>query len=234
MPRRKLSTEVIKEIQQDAVDAEIKELTPYEYFVDIKGRIKDTNSKELNALYENAAQILNRLTITKQKAAAKKVVMYIDSLEKEMKIIESGFKKYVLRNDVELYIDKVASQKVKIIELENYERVIPDDVIDKIASIPEGLFEKMYVIFSDLTGTETKKAKASKKDKDPILLGCNLLDGYVCDRMYYIADWVDEYCDLTFDKMLQEYKVSEKKDMDHEIIIPKTVEDLKEVVSKMK
>ena len=28
----------------------------------------------------------------------------------------------------------------------------------------------------------------------------------VADRFYFLGDWVDEYCDLTLDKMVEQYK----------------------------
>lgn len=40
---------------------------------------------------------------------------------------------------------------------------------------------------------------AQKAKKDPILFGVIRNS----DKLYYIADWVDEYCDLTLEKMFE-------------------------------
>jgi hypothetical protein len=41
-------------------------------------------------------------------------------------------------------------------------------------------------------------SEEKQKMKDPILFG------YIkeTDRLYFIADWEDEYCDLTFDEIV--------------------------------
>lgn len=231
-----VDTEVIN---GKAVDVE---LTPTAYFEDVKGRMNNITSEKIKGIYENALKIAKTFIITKQAKAAKKLVLYLDSIEKEMKVIDAGFTKYVLRQDVELYMDKVAKQVVKIVSLGEYERIIPDDVIEKISNIPDGLFDEMYVIFTDYTGKEEKKVAKEKRDKDPILFGAILRDGYVTERMYFIADWVDEYCDLTLDKMVEEFKNADEKvknkaankDMVAELKLPETVEELKKVINDMK
>ena len=43
------------------------------------------------------------------------------------------------------------------------------------------------------------KKKEIEKKKDPVLFG--LLAG--SSKLYFIADFIDEYCDLTFDKLTE-------------------------------
>ena len=43
----------------------------------------------------------------------------------------------------------------------------------------------------------TEEEKRIKKD--PILFGVI----YGSNKLYYIADWVDEYCDLTWDQVVE-------------------------------
>ena len=58
---------------------------------------------------------------------------------------------------------------------------------------------------------EPKTNKQNIKEKDPILFGT--LD-YEPDKLYFIADWIDEYCDLTLDKFVQTIK---KNDPEYEL-----------------
>lgn len=90
---------------------------------------------------------------------------------------------------------------MKIIELERYEREIPDEIVDVIAKTKD-LFDQMYIVFTDYTGKEERKIAAEKKDKDPILFGTfqDRKQKVCVDRFYYLGDWVDEYCDLTLDQ----------------------------------
>ncbi len=62
-------------------------------------------------------------------------------------------------------------------------------------------------VFTDYTGTvkpELKKKKA--KEKDPILLGAfvDTKTRTKLERFYFLGDWIDEYCDLTLEKMVSQ------------------------------
>lgn len=46
--------------------------------------------------------------------------------------------------------NKVDNKVVKIVELENYQRRIPEEIIQKIECC-KGIFDKMYVVFTDYT-----------------------------------------------------------------------------------
>lgn len=47
------------------------------------------------------------------------------------------------------------------------------------------------------------------------------------DKVYFLGDWVDEYCDLTFDKMVNEIKSKKSIDPTRTITLPENLEDLK-------
>lgn len=47
--------------------------------------------------------------------------------------------------------------------------------------------------------TEAEKESERRKRTDPILFG--LISG--SKNLYYIADWIDEYCDLTLEEFLK-------------------------------
>ena len=50
------------------------------------------------------------------------------------------------------------------------------------------------------------------------------------ERFYFIGDWVDEYCDLTLDKMVAEVKEVSQKNILHPIKTPEDIEELKKQV----
>ena len=68
--------------------------------------------------------------------------------------------------------------------------------------------------FTDYTGEKRSKVAKERRDKDPILFANIFTDGKVSPRMYFIGDWVDDYCDLTLDKMITEISKKEKKNKD--------------------
>lgn len=181
-------------------------MSPKEYFDILKGKREEASSEKLKAMYDAANKMMQKYTITGQKSGAMKLFKFAQVCEKELKAVESGVTTYVRRKDIDEYITKIASKSVVIIELENYERDIPDDVVEKIAELKEKeIFDDFFVVFTDYTGGERKKVEQIKREKDPILFGAMKIGNQYNTRMYYIADWVDEYCDLTLDKLVSEF-----------------------------
>lgn len=84
-------------------------------------------------------------------------------------------------------------------------REVPDDLVEVIEKTKD-IFDEFYVVFTDYTGKEERKVTKERRDKDPILFGVFKNKTNVSDRFYFLGDWVDEYCDLTLDKMIAEYK----------------------------
>lgn len=92
---------------------------------------------------------------------------------------------YKLRDDV--YFDDIA-------------RPIPEEVVDKIGKANElEVFDNYAVLYFDPNGEIYKETEQQRaKRKDPILFG--LISG--SNKLYYVADWIDEYCDLTLEKFV--------------------------------
>ena len=191
-------------------------LTPAEYFEKVKAKIQTETSDNIKLLYDTAIKQLKKFQVTGQKAAAKELYAKCLHFEKEFRVIEKGFNKYVRRSDIEDFIDNVADECVVVIEMRNYERDIPDDIIEKVSETMD-IFDEFYIIFSDYTGEKRAKVAKEKRDKDPILFGNIFIDGKVSPKMYFIGDWVDEFCDLTLDKMIE--SISKKRKKDKEEII---------------
>ena len=110
---------------------------------------------------------------------------------------------------------------------------IPDDLVETITKTKD-LFDEFYVVFTDYTGKEERKVEKERRDKDPILFGVFKNSVNVSDRFYFLGDWVDEYCDLTLDKMVEEYKAKKGKDIVVTTEIPATSEELLERLKSYK
>lgn len=190
---------------------EQKTMSPSEYFDLLKGKREKATKEALQNLYDNACALMNKYKITGQRTGAEKLYKFAQVCEKELRAVDVGIDTYVNRKDIDEYIQKIASKQVVIIELENYERDIPDELVEKIADLQEKkIFDAFYVVFTDYTGGERKKVEQARREKDPILFGAMMIGEQVNTRLYYIGDWVDEYCDLTLDKMVTEFS---KKNM---------------------
>ena len=164
----------------------------------------------------------------------------MESIEKEQKLVDMGITTFVYKDDIDFYIDTVANTRnrserpIKIIELERYEREIPDEIVNLIAEVKDK-FDQLYVVFTDYTGKIERQVKKERREKDPILFGTfqNQADRTVIDRFYYLGDWEDEYCDLTLDKMVNETEKTGKRNIIKTISTPKDIEELKEQLNSL-
>jgi hypothetical protein len=136
----------------------------------------------------------------------------------------TGYRKYVNRHDVIKMIDNVKPKNsVKIVELENYPRAIPDENADAIEKARDlEIFDLFVVIYTDLTDEEVHtpaQKQFAARNKDPVVLGLFLNDvlKFQHDRMYLITDWEDEFCDLTFTKMIEKMAQAGVKNPEKEI-----------------
>ena len=86
---------------------------------------------------------------------------------------------------------------LKLSYLKNFSRPIPQEVIDKIARMNElEVFDNYVILYYDPEGKIYKEtAREEAKRRDPIIFG--VIAG--SKKLYYVADWIDEYCDLTLD-----------------------------------
>lgn len=215
------------------------ELEPREYFEDLKDRVQNITDKELQDFMYGCLQLVEKYKITGQTRIIQKLRFLTDCVEKERDIVKMGINSFVYREDIEEYIDKIAKNVVKIIELENYPRDIPDEIVEVIAKTKD-LFDQYYVVFTDYTGELEKQVEKERRDRDPILFGTFqekrvVQTGFtqqeiiMNDRFYYLGDWEDEYCDLTMDKFLREAG----KDKLKEIGTPKDISSIKEELHRL-
>lgn len=213
-------------------------LTPGDYFNYVKGMKTVADIKEFEQLRDSCLTLLKKAIITGQKKMAENLTNQYELVLKEIRAINHGYTTVIFRSDVEKYINDIKDiNPIRIIELENYERDIPDDVIDKIADIKENdLFDQMYVMFTDYSLKETKKVAKHRHEKDPILFACfkdKTNHDIPDERLFFIADWIDEKCDLTLEELVKGY---EAKNSDHLAFtpnVPTNPEELKKYISSL-
>lgn len=211
-----------------------EKLSPAEYFGAIKERKVHVTDEELRQVYDNCLELLNKYKITGQIKGMRKLLFHLECIEKEREIVKAGINTFVYRDDIEYYIDNVADDVVKIIDIQSYEREIPDEIVKVIEDVGNK-FDQLYIVFTDYTGDVEREVEQERRSKDPILFGVFQDDKSrsVVDRFYYLGDWVDEYCDLTLDKMVNESQNAGKRDITHTINTPKDVEELKSQLSTL-
>ena len=212
------------------------ELNATQYFDYLKKKVQTITDKDLENLYNGYLSLVEKYSITGQKRVIEKIRFLADNIEKEMQIVGLGVSSFVYRDDIEDYIDNISKNVVKIIELENYPRDIPDNIVQVIAKTKD-IFDKMYVVFTDYTGKAEKEVAKERREKDPMLFGTfqkprtDTQNGGVVlnDRFYFLGDWEDEYCDLKMDKFLQEAG----KEKLQNIVLPTNTDEIKSELDRL-
>ena len=191
-------------------EAETATILANEYFNGVKTKSQKLMDDKLIQELQYLPSQIEELIQLGQTGLADKLKKNIVALTKERILIANGFDTYVYRNDVTKYIELVKDKKVFICELEKFPRLIPESakkLLMKARSL--NVFQDFWVVYVDYTGdsdkTLTEKEKAErKKNRDPIIFGTfEKPEQAQIDKMYFICDWTDEYCDLTLDKMVK-------------------------------
>ena len=209
---------------------ELVNVDPQDYFKYVKDKKNEMTDVFLKNLHVTIENQINKAMVTGQNLMIRRLAYSLGVIEREYKLLDLGINVFVLREDIEYFIDKVADKAVKVTEMELYPREIPDELVQKVQKLrEEKIFDNFYVVFTDYTGETTKEVKKERIRKDPILFGVfeqkidNLWD--ICDRFYFIGDWEDEYCDLTLTKMVQKMSEHGKKNIVENVAIPKVSAD---------
>jgi len=198
-------------------DEEYKKILANEYFNGVKSKsqqiIDEKIKKELKYLPDQIEELLN----LGQVSLANKLKKHIVDLTNEQILLANGFDTYINRKDITRYIDLVKDKKVHICELDKFPRLIPEaakNLLLKAKSLK--VFQDFWVVYVDYTGdnesmlTDEEK-KQRKKNRDPIIFGTfDRPENSTLDKLYFICDWTDEYCDLTLDKMVEKLVEDDK------------------------
>ena len=180
--------------------APIKKITIVEFFTTL---IK--NYEELTPIGEIADHYEKALIQAKtmgQTALLERLKDCIDSARGEAHLVAMGLKKYVTEKQVvELYEKVGADKNLKLTWIKNFGRIIPEAVYEIKKDVDERkIFDNYVVLHYDPKENGEKLTKKEKeKKKDPILFGVIKNS----KKLYFVADWKDEYCDLTLDEMFK-------------------------------
>ena len=202
-----------------------EQITPSQYFDYLKNAKNTITVEALKNSFAAFLQLGEKYNKLGQVESMKKLCFLADTLKKEEKLIELGITTYVYKDTIEDYIENVADKTVKIVELSRYMREIPDELVETIEKV-KPIFDELYVVFTDYTGKEERKVEKERRDKDPILFGVFKNNTNVSDRFYFLGDWIDEYCDLTLDKMVEKYQEKYGKTPVLKTEIPETTDEL--------
>jgi hypothetical protein len=147
---------------------------------------------------EGYAAAIKATVVSGQEAFREKLVKNLLGVRAETQLLAMGLSKY-LREETVVEFVKQSPRGLRLDFIKNFTRVVPPELLKLKAEADErSIFDNYAVLHYDpesKSWAETEKEKA--KRKDPILFG--LMDGR--RLLYYVGDWVDEFCDLTLDQI---------------------------------
>ena len=172
------------------------------YFADVHMASKENSDKYVNRL----AEYINCIGIaesTGQVALKEKLFGQLVINKYESILYANGYDK-LITEDVMVKLTKKAPKALSLTYIANYTRTIPLDIIKKKLELDTlEIFDNYVVLHYDPNGksyaqTVEERRKEVEKAKDPILFG--VIDG--SDKLYYIGDWEDEYCNLRLENVV--------------------------------
>lgn len=176
---------------------------PVDVFMKIKDNLSDLEPDPLKN-DEQIKQMLEDLEKSKQKAAIMSVIKAQTIKQLEAKLVEAGIVQYQTEESIIKFI-KQCKKGLCLTEIENFERVIPENVLVKFdAAEATRVFDNYLILYYDPSKIDNRYYT---EEKDPILFG--VIKG--SDKLYFIADWVDEYCNLTYKDILDSKKAVDYK-----------------------
>jgi len=188
----------------------LKILSPIVMYRFVKDRFRILERSRLATRLDKVAKLMENAKVLGQIAMADRISERFGKLIREQELLACGYTKYLPKKLVQQFIDLTTNKVIKLTPLKNYVRPIPKNVQKVLDDVQKKkLFDGYIIMHTDVNNTAVEKTREEKKD--PILFGT--LDD-APDILYFIADWIDEYCDLTFDQLIdtldltkEEYKI---------------------------
>ena len=185
---------------------EMYSLNVIEFFAQVKGLTKANKSTYVDRLAGYIVALKN--CDTSGQLAMKEKLLRDMVVNKYESVLYANDLYYVMTEDQIVEFVKKTEKGVRLTYIKNYMRVIPPEVIDKVTKTNAlEIFDNYAILHYDpdcLAFGET--IEETKKRRDPILFG--LIRG--SNKLYYITDWIDEFCDLTLDKFVETLQISKE------------------------
>ena len=216
-------------------ETEVKEDEKYmdalQFFSLVKASSKESVATYRDRVSDYLKSIHNAVTVG-QTALVEDLLRALVTNKYESVLFAEGLY-YVVNEQQMVSFVKQCEKGIKLEYVKNFTRPMPQDIVDKIAKINQlEVFDNYVVLYYDPDGKIYKEtAKEEAKRKDPIIFG--VIAG--SEKLYYVADWVDEYCDLTLEAFIDAIGV--KKDelhMDYDPSKVKKEDNSKEATKKKK
>ena len=172
---------------------------PQVYFRYVKRKFKLIECTRLNKRLRLLEEAFDAAVKNGQDVLAEKFLNEFSTKVREARIAAAGVQYYIEKNDLFRYKHMIRDGHISDTLFKSFTRVIPKRVL-KLKAKVEDVFDD-FVIYhywdEKAKDVATMTPEEKNKMKDPILFGIIK----ETNRLYFIADWVDDHCDLTFEEI---------------------------------
>lgn len=177
---------------------------PIDLFDEVKANFLEISDEKVDE--QEMKQLLTKLELSKQRNVVNQVKNEGKIKSAEVNLYNAGFKQYQTEASLIEFILK-CKKGLCLTEIDNFDRVIPDAAADLLSKAEQlAVFDNYLILHYDQNKAKnpflTEKERPKPKPRDPILFGVIQNS----DKFYFIADWIDEFCDLTYKDILKDGK----------------------------
>lgn len=181
-----------------------KGIHPRLYFSYVKSKLNKIEKEKLAKRIDKLRSMVVSADDMDQQALYESLSLMLAVAIRESEAYVCGFSRWIERKSIDKFIYAVRERTVKFEELEKFPRVIPEKVRVKIRNCKnKNLFDDYWILYTDYTKEVLKTTKEKVREKDPIVFG---RFSYQENILYPIGDWVDEYCDITLEKVVEKLR----------------------------
>ena len=100
----------------------------------------------LDKLYDITLEQIRKAMITGQNLIVRRLHYALNVIEKEHELIKVGVDTFVLREDIEYFIEKIENKRVKVVDLEFFPRETYE-IVDRIAKEKQ-IFDNLWCLLT--------------------------------------------------------------------------------------
>jgi hypothetical protein len=192
-----------------------KGISPQLYFSYVKKNLKLSTIEQfkLEKRLRRLEKAFDKAVDNGQDVLAKKMLDLVYLGSRESILYAKGYKMFIEDEVLRKHKKNIRGGHISDTEYSEYTRLIPQDVIDKKKKSDP--FFDSFVIYHywspEAKDVKTMSESEKARMKDPILFG--QIKGST--KLYFIADWTDEFCDLTFDELIDEIGQEAETELSH-------------------
>jgi len=178
----------------------VKSVSTEQFFELVKTSFQELEPQIIDD--ENLKEYIAKIDKSYQRRAKEQIIGAQNLSKLELKLKEAGLNRYQSEENLIKFI-KMSKKGLCLTEIEWFKYDIPTEVVEKIQAADDlKIFDNFYIMYYD---PSNEPNIFYEEEKDPIVFG--VIRGST--KLYYVADWVSDFCDLTYSTIVS--KVGDQK-----------------------